>query len=688
MVFAEPAAQPPGVPGGWFGDRKNMLAVLALAFLYLGAAKFPVPSDLTFEAYLFWPAAALVHTALFILGPRAWVGLALGSLMLNLSSWLPWHHALPMTLVQTLEPLLAWSLMGWLGCSRPDLRRVRDLLCWVGCAALSSALFSAGLGSCIMGHALPAGFKDPLTTGFSWFLGDLTAILCLGPVLLHFLRPSMQPARLDPPPGVSSDRPLHLWEYLGLVGLSLILLVGGKANSGLPRDVRLALQFALMLPALWMALRLPPRHTALGITCLTFAILGFLWGGGKGLGEEAFRFSQLFLLVLALGTLVTSAAAQEARSARRALVRQDLQAQRMEAVSALAGGLVHGFNNQLTVLLGNLDRLRLSLPVTAEATTLADRLEASARAMEGSVRQLKALSNQAPLQAFRLSLREALTPFLLDTTSLPGHIHFSSDLEGDPPVGLDPALLEQALQLLLANAVEALGAGGHIRLRSRVEGPWVHLVLQDDGPGMEPEVLHRACDPYFSTKAEGRSRGLGLSIAFSLAKQMGGNLSLQSRPGHGTEAELCLPLGQPLDPPPPMPPQSERGCRILLADDEAGILELTTECLRDEGFEVATATDGQEALELFESDPLGWDVVILDLVMPRLHGSEVLRRIQEQRPLLPALLISGYSAEARPGLIDGPHRRFLSKPFRISELLVALSDLGIPSPRTQAPHGE
>lgn len=688
MTSAEPAAQPSGVLGGRLGDRRQLVAIPLLALLYLGAAKCPIPAQLTFEAYLFWPAAALVHTALFILGPRAWVGIALGSLMLNLSGWLPWPHALAMVLVQTLEPLLAWKLMDRIGCPRPNLSRVRDLLCWTGFAALSSALLSAGLGSLILGHALPSGFRDPLASRFSWFLGDLTAILCLGPALLVFLRPRVQSIPVDPPSGGPARHPGRLWEYLALAGLCLLLLLGGRPDSGLPRDVRLALQFALMLPLLWTALRLPPRLTVLGVALLALALLGFLWGGGTSLPEEAFRFSQLFLLVLALGALVTSAAAVEARSARQALARQDLLAQRMEAVSALAGGLVHGFNNQLTVLLGNLDRLRLVLPASGEASILADRLDASASAMESTVRQLKTLSNQIPLYAFSLPLSEALTPFLLETASLPGRIHFSTDLQGDPMVGLDPALLSQALRPLLANAVEALADGGQIRLWSRQEGPWVRLVLEDDGPGMAPEVLSRACDPYFSTKSKGRSHGLGLSIAFSLAKQMGGCLTLKSLPGHGTQAELQLPMGQPLEPPTVLPFPAKRGCRILLADDETGILELAAECLREEGFEVATATDGQEALDLFEADPGCWDVVILDLVMPRLHGSQVLDRIQTLRPALPALLVSGYSAEARSALVDGPHRRFLAKPFRISELLAALRELGIQPPQTRTPHGK
>lgn len=684
MSSPEPAAHPSGVLDGWLSGKRHLLAILGLAFLYLIAAKFPIPSDLTFEAYLFWPAAALVHTALFILGPRAWMGIFLGSLLLNLSSWLPWQYALAMTLVQTLEPLFAWKLLVRLGYPRPDLGQIRDLLCWAGVAVLTSALFSAGLGSLVMGQALPGGFHNPLATCFSWFLGDAAAILCLGPALMAFLLPRISPGPLEPPSGALQSRSRPHGEFLALAGTTVLLLLAGRPEAGLPRDVRLALQFALMLPVLWMALRFGPRATALGIALLTFSILGFLWGGGKGLAEEAFRFSQLFLLVLALGALVTAAAAEAARTARLALEVQDLQAQRMEAVATLAGGLVHGFNNQLTVLLGNLGRLRLSLPETGEAATIADRLDAAAQAMEATVRQLKALSHQAPLRAFSLPLGEAVAPFLAEAAALPERFQFSTAIQGDALVGLDPALLGQALRLLLANSLEAMPDGGRIRLWSRQEGSWVRLVLEDNGPGMDPDVLRRACDPYFTTKSVGRSRGLGLSIAFSLARQMGGALSLQSRLGQGTQAELELPPGVDPEPIPFSSAPGKRGHRVLLADDEAGILELASEILRAEGFEVATAADGQEALELFESDPQGWDVVILDLVMPRLHGSEVLGRIQDRRPDLPALLMSGYSAEARPGLLNGPHRRFLAKPFRIHELLEALEGLGIPSPQKGA----
>jgi CheY-like chemotaxis protein len=208
-------------------------------------------------------------------------------------------------------------------------------------------------------------------------------------------------------------------------------------------------------------------------------------------------------------------------------------------------------------------------------------------------------------------------------------------------------------------------------------GSRLHLLLEDNGAGMDPEVLRRACDPFFSTKSAGRSRGLGLSIAFSLAKQMGGSLALHSLLGEGTRAELELPLGAPSLPLPALPPPSSLARRILLADDETGIRELVEDILRQKGFDVTTASDGREALDRFEAEPEAWDLVILDLVMPRLHGSDVLAQIQARRPNLPALLMSGYSEQARPGLLDGPHRRFLAKPFRIHELMEALEALGL-----------
>lgn len=664
--------------GGW--PRSLWIALLAL--VYFGAAKIPLSSGLAFQAYLFWPAAAVGYTAFLFLGRDALWGLALGSLLHNGLGWLPWQYALAMSALQTLGPWVAWRWMLRLGCPQPDLRQTRDLLRWLGLATLSSAIFSSGLGTLVVGLALPGGrFDHPLATAFSWFLGDLTAILCLGPVLLHFGPRDV--SWTQPPP---SRRPASLVSKAAVAAGCLLLLFGGRINPGLSADFRLGLQFALVLPVLWMALRFGPKDTAAGVALLTLAFLAQLWVGGVRLPDEAFRFSQMHLLVLALAALVTSASAEETRQARLALEARDLQAQRMEAVGTLAGGLVHEFNNQLTVVLGNLDRLRLHLPPAGESVDFARRLEEAALALGSTVQQLKALSHQAPLRAFPLPLSEALTPFLLLAQDLPARITFHHTLDQDPVVGLDPDLLTQALQRLLANSVEAIEGSGHIELRAWLDDASVHLTLEDDGPGMGTEVLHRACDPFFTTKPLATGRGLGLSIAFALTRQLGGHLLLDSQPGQGTRAELVLPLGR-TSPPPVLPAQeSARTGRILLADDEAGIRALTREFLEGEGYLVSEATDGQEALDAFESDPGAWDLVILDLVMPRVGGAEVLNRIQQLRPELPALLISGYSAATRPGLLDPPHRRFLAKPFRLQELLEALAALGLRDPGTGAHH--
>jgi len=588
---------------------------------------------------------------------------------MNLTGWLPWPRALAMAALQTLGPLVAWRILVRLGYPRPDLRKSGDLLRWLGVASLGSAVFSAGLGTLLVGGALPQGFQNPLATAVSWFFGDLAAILCLGPalLLLQFPSPAARPWRIPHP----------LSEGTAIATLSLLCLLGGRIHRDLSPDIRLALQFALVLPTLWMALRLGPRGTAGGIALLSLAFLASLWIDGRVLPEEAFRFSQLYLLVLALAALITAATAEEARVARQALGLRDLQTQRMEAVATLAGGLVHEFNNQLTVMLGNLDRFRDLAAVSPEALGLAGRLEGAALSMEGTVRHLKALSHQAPLRTFTLPLEEALAPFLAGTGGLPDRISFETDLPAGLGVGLDPELLRQALQILLANSLEALPGRGRIRLVAWPEESWVHLVLEDNGRGMTPEVLRRACDPYFSTKPFGEGRGLGLSIAFSLARQMGGWLSLDSTPGLGTRAELGLPLRQPSEPASvPLTPPLRTG-RILLADDEASIRELAREVLEEKGFAVVEAPDGQAALEAFEANPAAWDLAILDLVMPRLHGSELVARIERIRPDLPILLISGYSAETKPGLLDGPLRRFLAKPFRLRDFEEALEGLGL-----------
>ncbi|MBI1751566.1 MAG: response regulator [Acidobacteria bacterium] len=650
-----------------------MLLVPLIALLYFGAAQ--LPHRLVFQAYFFWPAAAVAYTVCFVWGPRALWGLALGSLALNLSGWLPWPLALAMSLFQCLGPWLAWWALKRGGCPQPDPGRTRDLLLWLGSTALCSALFSSGLGSLLIAATHPGeAFAPGLTSGFSWFLGDVTAIVCLGPFLLQFLPRGDRHSSPAPAPAF----PLAVKALLS--AFCLVLLLAGRVHQGLSGDFRLALQFALVLPALWMALRYGPRASSAGLTLLSLALLTQLWLLGPGLPDEVFRFSQGLILVLGLATHLTSAAAEETRQAQWALHARDLQTIRMEAVGTLAGGLVHEFNNQLTVVLGNLDRLKDSLSGDPSADALLQRIESTALAMGQRVQQLKFLSHHAPLGAQPLKLGEALIPFLAAAKALPARVSFSWSPREDPTVGVDPDLLCQALQHLLSNSLEAIPGQGRIVLQTWQEGNWAKLRLEDSGKGMSPEVLLRACDPFFTTRPVAPGRGLGLSIAFSLIRQMGGNLVLTSQVGRGTQAVISIPQCQSIPVPAPPSLRSRPTRNILLADDESGIRELTREFLESEGFAVVEAADGLAAQEAFLSDPQAWDLVILDLVMPRLGGAEVLARIEALRPDLPALMISGYSADTRSDLLNGPHRAFLSKPFRLQQLKESLSALGLQSP--------
>ncbi|HLP30553.1 MAG TPA: MASE1 domain-containing protein, partial [Geothrix sp.] len=146
MPSRDPAILPSWDVQGW----RNHVWVLGLAVVFLGAATLPLASGLAFQAYLFWPAAAVSHTALFILGGRAWWGIALGSLILNSLGWLPWPHALAMVALQTLEPLVAWRIMQRLGCPHPDLGKYQDLARWLTVALFVNAVFSAGFGNWVV----------------------------------------------------------------------------------------------------------------------------------------------------------------------------------------------------------------------------------------------------------------------------------------------------------------------------------------------------------------------------------------------------------------------------------------------------------------------------------------------------------------------------------------------------------
>jgi CheY-like chemotaxis protein len=253
----------------------------------------------------------------------------------------------------------------------------------------------------------------------------------------------------------------------------------------------------------------------------------------------------------------------------------------------------------------------------------------------------------------------------------------------------DPGELEQAIANLVLNAAEAMsGRGGKIVVETATvtvsgqldvpDGTYVLLGVSDDGPGMDAATLERALEPFFSTTD---ARGLGLTVAYGTARQLGGELVLYSEPGHGTSVKIYLPLAeQPVPGDAAGEPEPETSGTVLLAEDNAAVRMWTSQVLEVLGFAVLDAADGQEALVLAQSHDGPIDALVTDVVMPGIGGPELAEKVRALRPEIGVLLVSGYtdrSVVERGLLKDGTS--FLQKPFSTQDLGDAVRSV-LPSP--------
>ena len=365
------------------------------------------------------------------------------------------------------------------------------------------------------------------------------------------------------------------------------------------------------------------------------------------------------------------------------------QAQKLDAMGQLTGGVAHDFNNLLTPIIGALDLLdRRKVGGEREQRLIAGALQSGERA-KTLVQRLLAFARRQPLQASAIDIRGVVEGMadLIGSTIGP-HIEVVLDVPADlPPAMADANQLEMALLNLSVNARDAMEpGGGTLRISADVRevapgpdaklrpGRYVRISVADTGVGMSEEVIEKAVEPFFSTKGIGKGTGLGLSMVHGLATQLGGALTIESRPGQGTTVELWLPLSdQPLaanttDAAKPWVARNG-AARALLVDDEDLVRASAADMLTELGFDVVEASTAEEALDLLErGQPV--DVLITDHLMPGMNGAALAYEVKKRWPLVRSVVISGY-AETE-GI--GPDLLRLNKPFRQSELAEALSD--------------
>ena len=363
------------------------------------------------------------------------------------------------------------------------------------------------------------------------------------------------------------------------------------------------------------------------------------------------------------------------------LEQQVAQAQKMESLGSLAGGVAHDMNNVLAAIMALATMHREAAP---EGSPLQKGLDTITNAcVRGGtlVKGLLGFARQGLTEERILDLNALVQDevALLERTTLQ-RIHLEMDLAKElRPIKGDPSALTHALMNLCVNAVDAMPEGGNLTLRTRNEDPsWVRLEVLDTGIGMPESVMQKALDPFFTTKPQGKGTGLGLPMVYSTVKAHQGQLEIHSIPGSGTTVIVRLPACegvQDAKPAAEVPDLEKRALRILVVDDDEVIQQITADLLKVLGHLPTVVGRGEEALARLE-EGLAADLVILDLNMPGLGGAATLPRIRSQRADLPVLLATGRADQQAMDLVAAvPKTILLAKPFSLKDLAAHLKNL-------------
>lgn len=373
------------------------------------------------------------------------------------------------------------------------------------------------------------------------------------------------------------------------------------------------------------------------------------------------------------------------------------EAQKLESIGQLTGGVAHDFNNLLAAILSNLELLRKRIGDDARSLRLLDGAVQGAERGASLTRRLLAFARRQDLQTQSVSL-SALVGGMIEllSRSLGPGVRIETELPDDLPlVAVDAHQLELALLNLAVNARDAMPGGGALTIAARAGAPAPHglptgeylcLSVADTGAGMDGATLRRATEPFFTTKGIGKGTGLGLSMVHGLAVQSGGALTLDSSPGAGTRVCLWLPRASeapasatPKSAPSASPspsratatPGAPRSLAVLVVDDDALVRMGTASMLEDLGHEPIEAESGPEALAILASGQ-HIDILVTDHAMPGMTGTELAARVRAERPGLPIALATGYAELPNGERVDLPR---LAKPFRQEDLAALLDTL-------------
>ncbi|HKU38020.1 MAG TPA: PAS domain-containing protein [Polyangiales bacterium] len=386
-------------------------------------------------------------------------------------------------------------------------------------------------------------------------------------------------------------------------------------------------------------------------------------------------------------------------TSQHSLQNAQLRAQKLEALGTLAGGIAHDFNNLLFSMLGNTKLLASELPMDHPVQEGLAEIEHAAQRAADLVRGLLTFSRPGESRLAAVCLRAVIEDALkLLRVTLPSRIELSVEAPAElPPVAADASQLHQMLVNLLTNAAHAIGEqrGTIALVLEPVQvaeigpgavpglegGPHLRLSVRDSGAGIEPAMLERIFDPFFTTKQPGQGTGLGLSVAHSIMRNHFGAISVDSAPGRGSVFRLYFPvLSRPVEVAPvaprPMVANRTRSERILIVDDEATLVSVTTRILSRLGYRPTGHTDAHAALAAFRAAPETFDAVVTDLSMPAMSGFELVRQLFEVRPDIPVLMTSGYLGDDARAQADAAGiRALIPKPNTVEMLGEALDRL-------------
>ncbi|MBK5225486.1 MAG: PAS domain S-box protein [Thermoleophilia bacterium] len=390
---------------------------------------------------------------------------------------------------------------------------------------------------------------------------------------------------------------------------------------------------------------------------------------------------------------------KQAEEEKEKLREQLMQSQKMESVGRLAGGIAHDFNNALQTILGNTTLMMMEVPEGSKGNSLRENLEAVQRAGEHSAdltRQLLAFARQQTVETRLVDLNDTVADILSMLKRLIGEdINVSWLPEAEAAtIKVDPAQVYQVLANLCINAREAIEGVGNVTIETHnisfdsayVEdhagfetGDYVMLEVSDDGCGMDKEVRDHLFEPFYTTRAFGKGTGLGLATVYGIVKQNDGFINVYSEPGEGTTFKIYLSLavGKPAgrEEAPVQLPRGH-GETVLLVEDDVDILKLGTEILERMGYRVIAAATPDEAIDKAQKQIGEIALLVTDVVMPQMNGHDLATRLQELKPELKCLYMSGYTADVitNHGVLD-EGLNFMQKPFSIEDVAAKVRHL-------------